>query len=86
MCGNWFSGWPFGGMMSGFGWGGMILPFLLGLGILILLIILVATLVRKDNSSEGTDPANRALQVLKERYAHGEITQEQYQMMVKDIR
>ena len=86
MCGNWFMRSPFGGMMSGFGWGGMILPFLIGLGILVLVVILVVTLVRKNRTASGLQLENRALQILNERYASGEITQEEYQMMVKDIR
>lgn len=86
MCGSWISGWPFGGMMSGLGRGGMFLPFLLGFTIFVLVVILIATLIRADRTSERVIPSDRAFNILNERYARGEITQEEYQRMKKDIR
>ncbi len=63
----------------------MFLPFLLGLGILVLVVILVVTLLRKNKLSEGAYPGNRALQILNERYASGEMTQEEFQQQKKDL-
>lgn len=73
----------------GFGWGGfgglMMLVFWGGL------ILLGALLVRGfsgwggGHTSGTTGGSNRAMEVLKERYARGEITKEQYEDMRRDL-
>jgi putative membrane protein len=53
------------------------------------LIIVLAVLLVKElfnsNSSRSKDNVRRANQILDERYARGEISQEQYLTMLKDI-
>ncbi|MCC6146461.1 MAG: SHOCT domain-containing protein [Anaerolineaceae bacterium] len=69
--------------MMGFGMmGGMLVFWVI---VIVLAVLLVKGLFNSDGTrSEGN--ANTAKQILDERYARGEITQEQYQTMAKDIR
>lgn len=86
-----------GGMMGG--WGGMG-PGMMGWGgwwgilwivvwILILggLGLVVYSLVRRGGTAGSTDgaPQDRALDILRERYARGEITREQYEEMRRTL-
>lgn len=68
----------------GMGWFGM------GFGMLIfwlIVIILFVALVRwiADQGRGSRESASRALDILKERYAKGEITKEQFEQMKKDL-
>jgi putative membrane protein len=54
----------------------------------VVLIILVVLLVRGLFQASGSSGANHPLsarQILEQRYARGEITQEQLNVMIKDI-
>lgn len=54
----------------------------------IVLIVLSVLLVRglfQTNRRGGINQPHSARQILEERYARGEITQEQYLLMLKDI-
>ncbi len=75
MMGDW-GGWGWGWGM-GFGWIFMILFWAL----VILGIVALAKWVFSAGSSSG----GRALDVLKERYARGEINREQYEQMRRDL-
>jgi putative membrane protein len=68
--------------MMGFGMMGGMLVFWV---IIIVLAVLLVKGLFNSNSNRSRDNAVTATQILDERYARGEITQEQYQMMVKDI-
>ncbi|OJX47106.1 MAG: hypothetical protein BGO78_16630 [Chloroflexi bacterium 44-23] len=68
--------------MMGFGMMGGMLVFWV---IIIVLAVLLVKGLFNSNSNRSSDNARTAKQILNERYARGEITQEQYQMMVKDI-
>lgn len=68
--------------MMGFGMMGGMLVFWV---IIIVLAILLVKGLFNSNGSHAEGNANTAKQILDERYARGEITQEQYQTMVKDI-
>jgi len=77
-CVNWF---------GGFGWIGMIFSF-----VFFALIIVVAIFVLKKllsgnryNSSYVKRSSNRALEILKERYAKGEIEEEEFLRMKKNL-
>jgi putative membrane protein len=82
-------------MMGGFGLGGMLFGGLLMLGFWVLVIVgviwLVATLARGSSASApGTNTAApaagpTALDIVKARYAKGEITKEQYEEMRRDL-
>jgi putative membrane protein len=76
--------------MMGFGYGGMLFGGLMMLAFWVLVIVgiiwLVLTLARGGQmvtrpSAAGPQP----LDVLKERYAKGEITKEQYEAMKQDL-
>ncbi len=86
------SGWQGGGwgmmgpgMMSGFGW--MWLMPVLWILLLGLIIWAVAAGVRGQSESRGSDSskADSALEVLKKRYARGEINKEEYEEKKKDL-
>ena len=79
-------GWMGPGMM---GWGGYFNP----IGILLMLVfwalaiggiaLLVLWLIRQAGAAGPGE--GRALEVLRERYARGEITREQYEQMRRDL-
>ena len=70
-------------MMGGFGmFGGMLIFWVL---IIVLAVLLVKGLFNADDSRQ-TDNSTSAKKILDERYARGEINQEQYHLMLKDIR
>lgn len=78
-----------GGWMSGMGWGWLFL-------ILLLVVIVVGVMVVSrggwssgPRSDGGTVPprpnSGQAEEILKERYARGEITREEYEAMRRDL-
>ncbi|MFT8315746.1 MAG: SHOCT domain-containing protein [Clostridium sp.] len=65
-------------MYYGFGYGGM---FMMLVPIILIAIIVYAIIKLKDHPSHGdyyNNSDNRALDILNERYARGEITEEEY--------
>jgi putative membrane protein len=73
------------GMMNGFGFGGiipMILTILFWVAIIALVVWLISGFVSRTNSQP---PAESALDILKKRYARGEITKEQFDEMRRDL-
>jgi putative membrane protein len=83
-------GAPMGGLMGlGLGMGGLGLIWMLifWVGLIVLALWLVSLLfpaAGKSNHDEGISPA--ALDILKERYARGELTKEEYQEILHTIR
>jgi putative membrane protein len=75
---HWFGEYGYG-MGHGFGWIFMILFWV----VVILLIFFFVKLLSKRSPNEKT--GNRAEELLKERYAKGEISKEEYEQMKKDI-
>jgi putative membrane protein len=85
------------GMMNGwgfglFGWVGMILMWLIPVGILSLVILGIAWLVRSMTSGDRratpqsrTEEQSTPREILQARYARGEITREQYLEMLNDL-
>lgn len=70
-------------MMGGFGmFGGMFIFWIL---IIVLAVLLVKGLFNA-NDSRSNENSTTAKQILDQRYARGEINQEQYNLMLKDIR
>ena len=74
-------GWP----MMGFGGFGMIFGFIFFIAIVIGVILLIVWLVRRPGCSITNKTSARSLEILKERYAKGELTKEQYESMKKDL-
>ena len=82
------SGWP--NMMGGFGSFGfiwMIFIFLFVLAIIAGVIILIIWAIRRAGSNQEPQYklAANAIEILKERYAKGEITKEEFENMKKDV-
>lgn len=75
---HWFGDYGYG-MGHGFGWLFMILFWV----VIILLVISLAKLLSKRCAGEKTDRS--AEEILKVRYARGEITKEEFDRMKKDI-
>jgi putative membrane protein len=81
----------YGGMMGGFG--GYWMLFMIPIGLIILVIIgyVVWRAVNWGNSCCGTgqyghyEDRGNAMEILRQRYARGEISKEQYEQMKKDI-
>jgi putative membrane protein len=88
-------------MSGSFGWGGMLIGGLIFLGVIVLAVLLIAALVRhgRSNHKHGhqVPPVNpnepgaqsvsaaAALAILNERYAKGEIEQEEYLSRKTDL-
>jgi putative membrane protein len=62
-------------MMFGGGWGMMFGPILM-IGIIVLVVVAVVMFLRQDRKS---GPGGRALDVLNERYAQGDIDHDDYE-------
>jgi len=75
MMGDWGGGWGWG---MGFGWIFMILFWAL---ILLGIVTLAKWVLTAASGSSGKRP----LEILKERYARGEITRDQYEQMRRDL-
>lgn len=70
-----------GPMMAPFGWVLMLLFWAL----LIAVVVYVVVMFTVKNKSGGTPTGKTALDLLKERYARGEISREEFQQMKKDL-
>ena len=78
--------WP--NMMGYYGWWGMLfggLMTLIFLGVFVALVVLAFRAVNRTGGSSSSGTGLTALDILKERYARGEISREQYQSMRQDL-
>ncbi len=83
------SGFGFG-LANRFGFGGivpMILPILFWVTVIVLGVWLIGGLFSRPNSQTPSNlpPAESALDILKKRYARGEITKEQFDEMSREV-
>jgi putative membrane protein len=98
--GNWMypgnSGFDgMGGMMYGNGyghggwmysWGGGIFMWIIMIAVIAVVVyIIVAPISSRQNRTQGQQPTESAQEILKKRYAKGEISKEEYERMKKDI-
>jgi putative membrane protein len=68
----------------GMGWGGM--GMILFWGVLVLAVAFAVRWVRRQSGDGDARPSpESALDILKRRYARGEISREQYEAMKKDL-
>ncbi len=85
--GGQYGGWGMmgPGMMGGFGWGWFMLIFMIIFWGLVIWGIMA--LVRGLSGSRGSDSSkvDSALEVLKKRYARGEIDKEEYEEKKRDL-
>ncbi len=85
--GGQYGGWGMmgPGMMGGFGW--MWLMPVFWIVFLGLIIWAIAASVRRSSESRGSDSskADSALELLKKRYARGEIDKQEYEEKKKDL-
>ncbi|HLC40190.1 MAG TPA: SHOCT domain-containing protein [Methylomirabilota bacterium] len=85
--------WGMDGMMGGWvgSWmiSGALLSFAFGFGLLALMIIGIIAGVRwlatAGNPSGARGESDRALQIIRERYAKGEISREKFERMRRDL-
>jgi len=74
----------YGGMGGGYGWMGMIMAIIFGIG-----IILLGLYIFRRNSTRvhtnGPSMQNGGLDILRERYARGEIDSAEYQSRKQDL-
>lgn len=81
--GNMMGGWGYGGYGSGYGMMGICMHLILGIGIILMIIYLF-----RRSSRVHTDTVlgnNRAMDILSERYARGEIDSHEYQSRKQDL-
>lgn len=87
MMGPWMMGYGWGGY--GFGWWGIVMGIAMLLFWLLIIggaVWLVISLFRQGRTAVlGPGPTDHALDILRERYARGEITREQFEQMRHDI-
>ncbi len=68
------------------GWAGLILYGILRLGIVIGIVLLLVWVIRYATQRPVTPNGQQApVEILRSRYAHGEISREQYEYMKRDI-
>lgn len=81
--GSW--GWGMGHMMN-YSFGGLLM-WLVFLGLIVLAVWVVLRMARSAGQGglSGQPPAETPLEILKKRYARGEITREQYEAIRKDL-
>ncbi len=75
-------------MMNGMGWGGLWFGSLFWLVILGLVVWAVISIAKKNSEqyqSGGISGKESALDILKKRYAGGEITKEEFEQMKRDL-
>lgn len=78
------------GWNPGMGWGAMICGGVLGLLVLAALVVIVVLLFTRTpterREASGRPASQTPMDILKERYARGEITKEEYQEMREHLR
>ena len=72
---------------GGYGWIGMILGLVIFVAVVVGIVLLVAWAVRKGNGGGRQLPVgDSAQEIAKMRYAKGEITREDYQQLLSDLK
>lgn len=81
--------WGILGNWGGWGWIGLILTLIFWVGSTIGLILLILWAIRRVRASQNTNvnssSPGSAMEILQIRFARGEITREQYELMQKDV-
>ena len=83
--------WGGGMMMGGMGWVGMVFQIVFWIVLLVVLGLLIKWLLQGPTRDQGQGGAagggsqGRALEILKERYARGEIDKEEFEQKKRDL-
>lgn len=78
---------PMCGAMDGaWGWGMMFFMMLFWIVLIALVVWLVIRLTRSGGDAGGGGDRGRAEQILRERYARGEVDRETFERMLDDLR
>lgn len=81
--------WPnmMGGFFGGWGYAWMIFIFIFVTAVIVGIILLIVWLVKKTSGSYqvSTTKSESSLEILKERYAKGEITKKEFEIIKRDI-
>ena len=72
-------------MHSGWGWFGGIFMLLFWVALILMIVVLVKWLASGSGSGAGAVRQSNALEILKERYARGEIEQEEFERKRREI-
>jgi putative membrane protein len=84
-----YSGWGMGpGMMGGWGmgWFGMIFMLVFWGLVIVGLVFLIKWLIQTTSGGKAVGhTGSKAIEILKERYARGEISKEEFETMKKDL-
>jgi putative membrane protein len=85
--GGWHMGPGYGGGLYGYGWVGMILSTVFWVLLIIGLILLIKWLVQSKGGGGPLVPhsSSRAIDILKERYARGEIDKQEFEDKKRDL-
>ncbi|MDP2478995.1 MAG: SHOCT domain-containing protein [Candidatus Palauibacterales bacterium] len=77
----------FQGMMGGWGWGFGILGMLFWLALIVLVVVLVWRLMERGGRGDSRHEGAREtpLEILKKRYARGEIDRDEFERMKRDL-
>ena len=82
MPGAGMMGWGLGGLGMGFGW----LFMLVFWGLIVVAAVLgVRWFLAEGRSAPGTDSGGSALEILRRRYARGEIDREEFEAKMRDL-
>ncbi len=71
--------------MGSYGWGGMGFGMLLFWGLLIAVVVFLVRSMWGPGASSGRDQEKTARDLLKERYARGEIGREEFEQKKRDL-
>jgi putative membrane protein len=87
MIGTGMMGW---GGLGGFGWVGLLLNLIITAVVIVGFVLLVVWLVRRTgingtSTIRGAGGEQSPREILQTRYARGEITREQYEIMKQDL-
>jgi len=74
--------------LGGFGWIGLVVNLVISIALIIGVVFLVIWIVKQlryDSGRELKNTTTSAIEIVKERYAKGEITREEFQKLLVDF-